>query len=82
MAPYTFCNFLAVRNSCPVCGWREGFSFYTAITILYQDASAVYSKTLQELPEDQMIKKDKCLKDNKTRGLKPIFSWTNNYFLL
>jgi hypothetical protein len=49
---YTFCNCLAVRNSCPVCGWRGGFSFYTAITILYQKISAVYSQTLQELVED------------------------------
>lgn len=45
-------------------------------------ASAVYSKTLQELAEGQMIKKDKYLKDNKARGLQAIFSWTNNYFLL
>lgn len=47
--PYTLCSCLAVRNSCLVYDWREGFGSYIAITTLYQDALVVYSKTVQEL---------------------------------
>jgi hypothetical protein len=47
---------LPIRNSCPVCDWREGFGSNIEITILYQDAPVVY-KTIQELAVDPANKK-------------------------